>query len=48
MGRYEITADSTCDVRPDVFRMASEQGLVLVGLKQQENTLETIFQSLTK
>ena len=48
MGRYEITADSNRDVRPDVFRMASERGLVLVGLKQQENTLETIFQSLTK
>jgi ABC-2 type transport system ATP-binding protein len=48
IGRYEITADSTRDVRPEVFRMASEQGLVLVGLKQQENTLETIFQSLTK
>jgi len=48
MGRYEITADSTRDVRPDVFRMAAEQGLVLVGLKQQENNLEHIFQLLTK
>jgi ABC-2 type transport system ATP-binding protein len=48
MGRYEMTADSTRDVRPDVFRMAAEQGLVLVGLKQQENNLEHIFQSLTK
>lgn len=48
MGRYEMTADSTRDIRPDVFRMAAEQGLVLVGLKQQENNLEHIFQSLTK
>ncbi|MBC7923638.1 MAG: gliding motility-associated ABC transporter ATP-binding subunit GldA [Ferruginibacter sp.] len=48
MGRYEIVADNQRDVRPDVFQLAAEQGLVLIGLRQQENNLERIFQTLTK
>ncbi|MES2730316.1 MAG: gliding motility-associated ABC transporter ATP-binding subunit GldA [Bacteroidota bacterium] len=48
MGGYEIIADNERDVRPDIFKLASEQGLVLIGLKQQENNLEKIFQTLTQ
>jgi len=48
MGRYEITTDSSRDVRPEVFRLASDHGLVLIGLKLQENNLEHVFQTLTK
>ena len=47
VGHYEIVADNQCDVRPGVFQLATEQGLVLIGLRQQENNLERIFQMLT-
>src|SRR4051812_33501076 len=48
MGRYEIIADTDRDVRPGIFKLASEQNLPLIGLKQEENNLENIFQTLTK
>jgi ABC-2 type transport system ATP-binding protein len=48
MGRYEITTESHRDVRPEVFRLASDRGWVLIGLKLQENNLEHVFQTLTK
>jgi ABC-2 type transport system ATP-binding protein len=41
-----ITADGT-DIRPEVFRFAADRNLSLVGLRQEENTLEDIFQLLT-
>lgn len=45
--KYRIIAGEK-DVRADIFRMVSENGWVLVGLKQEENTLESIFQQLTR
>jgi ABC-2 type transport system ATP-binding protein len=48
MGRYEITTDTNRDIRPEVFRLASDHGWVLIGLRLQENNLEHIFQTLTK
>lgn len=36
------------DVRPEIFRIASENNWTLVGLRQEENSLESIFQQLTK
>lgn len=46
-GLYRLTAKEGADLRPEVFQFASEQKLSLIGLKQEENTLEDIFRSLT-
>ncbi len=44
---YKVIADGTVDVRPEIFRFASEQSVSLIGLKQEENSLENIFRDLT-
>jgi ABC-2 type transport system ATP-binding protein len=46
-GLYRLIAKEGADLRPEVFHFASEQKLSLIGLKQEENTLEDIFRSLT-
>ena len=45
---YRITSSRDADVRSNVFRIAAEQNWPLVGLRQEENSLEKIFQQLTK
>ncbi|GAB3197178.1 ABC-2 type transport system ATP-binding protein [Pontibacter aydingkolensis] len=45
---YRITSSKDADVRSNVFRIAAEQNWPLVGLRQEENSLEKIFQQLTK
>lgn len=45
--RYRITSTSTVDLRPEIFRFAADKNLSLVGLKQEENSLENIFRELT-
>ncbi|MDX5436832.1 MAG: gliding motility-associated ABC transporter ATP-binding subunit GldA [Pontibacter sp.] len=45
---YRITSNRDADVRSNVFRIAAEQNWPLVGLRQEENSLEKIFQQLTK
>ncbi len=47
-GQYRITAAAATDLRAAIFRLAADQGLTLVGLRQQENSLEGIFKELTK
>lgn len=47
-GQYRITAKSGVDLRSAIFRLAADQNLTLVGLRQQENSLEGIFKELTK
>jgi ABC-2 type transport system ATP-binding protein len=47
-GQYRIMAGSGVDLRASIFRLAADQQLTLVGLRQQENTLEGIFKELTK
>lgn len=47
-GQYRITAKPGIDLRAAIFRLAADQNLTLVGLRQQENTLEGIFKELTK
>lgn len=48
VGIYRITAANNSDVRPEVFRMAADKNLSLVGLRQEENSLEAIFRTLTQ
>jgi ABC-2 type transport system ATP-binding protein len=43
---YEIT--SKTDIRTDIFRMATQHNWTLIGLKQQESSLESVFQELTR
>ncbi|RRB04185.1 gliding motility-associated ABC transporter ATP-binding subunit GldA [Larkinella rosea] len=45
--RYRLTADKGTDLRAAVFRLAADKNLTLVGLKQQESSLEGIFKELT-
>jgi ABC-2 type transport system ATP-binding protein len=47
-GQYRLTASAGTDLRSAVFRLAADQNLTLVGLRQQENSLEGIFKSLTQ
>lgn len=36
------------DIRGEIFKIASDNGWTLVGLRQEESSLESIFQQLTK
>ncbi|QJD77000.1 gliding motility-associated ABC transporter ATP-binding subunit GldA [Spirosoma rhododendri] len=47
-GLYRLTASANTDLRSAVFRLAADQNLTLVGLRQQETSLEGIFKSLTQ
>ena len=47
-GKYRITAAKSTDLRAAVFRLAADKNLTLIGLRQQENSLEGIFKELTK
>ncbi|MBT1685846.1 gliding motility-associated ABC transporter ATP-binding subunit GldA [Dawidia soli] len=45
-GRFALTS-ADADVRPEIFRFAADHSLSLIGLQQEENSLETIFHALT-
>jgi ABC-2 type transport system ATP-binding protein len=45
--RFRFTSDIHIDIRPEIFRLAADKQLSLVGLKQEENSLENIFGELT-
>lgn len=45
---FRIIPSGEADVRAEVFRFAADRNLSLVGLRQEENTLENIFQQLTQ
>ncbi|CAN5226637.1 gliding motility-associated ABC transporter ATP-binding subunit GldA [soil metagenome] len=47
-GQYRISAEQNIDLRAAIFRLAADQNLTLVGLRQQENSLEGIFKEFTK
>jgi ABC-2 type transport system ATP-binding protein len=44
---FTLESDETMDIRPELFRFASEKNISLVGLKLEEHSLENIFRSLT-
>ena len=48
VNKYLVEASTEKDIRPAIFQLASERGLTLVGLQQEEVTMENIFQALTK
>lgn len=45
--KFKVTSNSSKDLRPVLFRFAADKNLSLVGLKQEEGSLEDIFKSLT-
>ncbi len=45
--KFRIYASEGVDVRPEVFRFAADRKLSLLGLKQEEGSLENIFRELT-
>ena len=45
--KFRITAEGKTDLRPEIFRFAAEKNLSLIGLMQEENSLENIFKELT-
>jgi ABC-2 type transport system ATP-binding protein len=46
--KYRVIATAKTDLRSAIFRLAGEKGWPLVGLQQEENSLEKLFQDLTK
>jgi ABC-2 type transport system ATP-binding protein len=47
-GVYRISATEGLDVRPALFRFAADRQLSLRGLRQEVDSLETIFKELTQ
>ena len=47
-GTYAIKTESGTDIRPEIFRLAADNHLSLIGLRQEENSLEGIFRDLTR
>jgi ABC-2 type transport system ATP-binding protein len=45
--KFRITTDGETDLRPEIFRFAADNNLSLIGLKQEESSLENIFRELT-
>lgn len=45
---FRISAKEGIDIRAELFRYAADKNLSLIGLKQEQQNLETIFQQLTK
>jgi ABC-2 type transport system ATP-binding protein len=44
---YKIQAKEGVDLRPAIFRFAADKNLSLLGLRQEEHSLENIFRELT-
>jgi len=45
--KFKILPKAGVDLRPEIFRFAADRKLSLLGLKQEENSLESVFRLLT-
>jgi len=45
--KFRVVAKDGTDLRPEIFRFAADNNLSLIGLKQEESSLENIFRELT-
>jgi ABC-2 type transport system ATP-binding protein len=45
--KFSVMAMEGVDIRPELFRFAADKNLSLVGLRLEENSLESIFRELT-
>ncbi|MCK9271102.1 MAG: gliding motility-associated ABC transporter ATP-binding subunit GldA [Bacteroidales bacterium] len=48
LNRWVITSTASHDVRPDLFQLAVREQLTVLSLQKRDDSLEQIFQSLTK
>ena len=46
--KVRIFVDGDVDIRSDIFKLASENNLPLIGLQKEDTSLEDVFQKLTK
>jgi ABC-2 type transport system ATP-binding protein len=46
-GHYEVICGMEKDIRADLFKLAAEKGWTLLGMKQEERSLESVFTDLT-
>ncbi|TRX52006.1 gliding motility-associated ABC transporter ATP-binding subunit GldA [Fulvivirga sp. M361] len=47
-GKYIVETSSERDIRPAIFQCAKEYQLTLLGIQQEETTMEAVFQELTQ
>jgi ABC-2 type transport system ATP-binding protein len=45
---FQLTAQSSFDIRPDIFKFAVDQKLTVLAMQKEELRLEEVFQELTK
>ena len=45
--KFKVEAMDAADLRPELFRFAADNKLSLIGLRQEESSLENIFSKLT-
>jgi ABC-2 type transport system ATP-binding protein len=45
---YSIESDTNVDIRSELFRFSTEKQLSLIGLKIEEQSLESVFKELTR
>jgi ABC-2 type transport system ATP-binding protein len=45
---FQLTAISSLDIRPDIFRFAVDQKLTVLAMQKEELRLEEVFQELTR
>jgi ABC-2 type transport system ATP-binding protein len=45
--KFKVVGNDNTDLRPELFRFAADNRLSLIGLKQEETSLENIFRDLT-
>jgi len=45
--KFKVQATEGADLRPELFRFAADNKLSLIGLRQEESSLENIFRKLT-
>jgi len=43
-----VEADKEADIRPDIFKFATDKGFTLLGMNQESSTMEDVFRQLTK
>ena len=48
LNRYRINIAPGTDIRPEIFRFAADRNLSLIGLRQEEHSLEHIFRELAQ
>lgn len=47
-GKWKLVTEANRDIRSDVFNLAKEKGITLLGLQKEELNLEDVFRELTK